>query len=121
VAVNCGAFAEGVLESELFGHVRGAFTGAVADKRGVFEQAHGGTLFLDEVGEMSPAVQVRLLRALEAGEVRRNPCVRLLMTEHGGHLGFVGRGSHRFWADYAVLQWIEEESGTKRGRISSER
>jgi DNA-binding NtrC family response regulator len=70
VAVNCGAFAEGVLESELFGHVRGAFTGAVADKRGVFEQAHGGTLFLDEVGEMSPAVQVRLLRALEAGEVR---------------------------------------------------
>ncbi|HVQ29238.1 MAG TPA: sigma 54-interacting transcriptional regulator, partial [Vicinamibacteria bacterium] len=56
--------------SELFGHVRGAFTGAVGDKRGVFEQAQGGTLFLDEVGEMSPAVQVRLLRALEAGDVR---------------------------------------------------
>src|SRR6185295_923247 len=70
VAVNCGAFAEGLLESELFGHLRGAFTGAVGDKRGVFEQAHGGTLFLDEVGETSPAVQVRLLRALEAGEVR---------------------------------------------------
>jgi DNA-binding NtrC family response regulator len=70
VAVNCGAFAEGLLESELFGHVRGAFTGAVGDKRGVFEQAHGGTLFLDEVGETSPAVQVRLLRALEAGDVR---------------------------------------------------
>jgi DNA-binding NtrC family response regulator len=70
VAVNCGAFAEGLLESELFGHVRGAFTGAIGDKRGVFEQAHGGTLFLDEVGETSPAVQVRLLRALEAGDVR---------------------------------------------------
>jgi DNA-binding NtrC family response regulator len=70
VAVNCGSFAEGVLESELFGHVRGAFTGAAADKRGVFEQAHQGTLFLDEVGELPPSAQVRLLRALESGEIR---------------------------------------------------
>jgi DNA-binding NtrC family response regulator len=70
VAVNCGAFAESLLESELFGHVRGAFTGAAADKRGVFEQAHQGTLFLDEIGEMPASAQVRLLRALESGEIR---------------------------------------------------
>ncbi|MGH8005277.1 MAG: sigma-54 interaction domain-containing protein, partial [Limisphaerales bacterium] len=65
LAVNCGAFAEGVLESELFGHERGAFTGAVAQKKGVFEQASGGTIFLDEIGETSAATQVKLLRVLE--------------------------------------------------------
>jgi DNA-binding NtrC family response regulator len=81
VPVNCGAFAEGVLESELFGHVRGAFTGAVADKKGVFEQAHGGTIFLDEVGELTPAVQVRLLRALELGEVRPVGASRVLTVD----------------------------------------
>jgi DNA-binding NtrC family response regulator len=70
VPVNCGALAEGLLESELFGHVRGSFTGAVGDKKGVFEQADGGTIFLDEIGETTPAVQVRLLRVLEQGEVR---------------------------------------------------
>jgi DNA-binding NtrC family response regulator len=70
VAVNCGALAESLLESELFGHVRGSFTGAVNDKKGLFEQAHGGVIFLDEIGETTPALQVRLLRAIEEGEIR---------------------------------------------------
>jgi DNA-binding NtrC family response regulator len=70
VAVNCGALAESLLESELFGHVRGSFTGAVSDKKGLFEQAHGGAIFLDEIGETSAGVQVRLLRAIEEGEIR---------------------------------------------------
>ncbi len=70
VAVNCGAIAETLLDSELFGHARGAFTGAVADRRGLFEQAGGGTMFLDEIAETSPALQVKLLRVLEEAEVR---------------------------------------------------
>jgi DNA-binding NtrC family response regulator len=70
VPLNCGALPETLLESELFGHTRGAFTGAVSDQKGLFEQAHFGTIFLDEIGETSPAVQVRLLRAIELGEVR---------------------------------------------------
>jgi transcriptional regulator with PAS, ATPase and Fis domain len=71
VAVSCGEFADTLLETELFGHARGAFTGAMHDRAGVFEAAHRGTLFLDEIGDVSAALQVRLLRVLQAREVRR--------------------------------------------------
>jgi DNA-binding NtrC family response regulator len=71
VSVNASAVPESLFESELFGHVRGSFTGAVADRPGLFLQADGGTLFLDEIGEMPPAAQVKLLRALQDGEIRR--------------------------------------------------
>src|SRR5262249_50630316 len=71
VPVDCSALAEGVLESELFGHVKGAFTGAMLDKRGLFETAEAGTCFLDEVGEISLCVQSKLLRVLQEHEIKR--------------------------------------------------
>src|SRR5437763_7435606 len=76
VAVNCGAIPEQLLESELFGYERGAFTGAVNQKPGEFELADGGTLFLDEIGDLAPPMQVKLLRVLQEGEVKRLGAIR---------------------------------------------
>src|SRR5205085_8310079 len=71
VRVNCGAISESLLESELFGHIKGAFTGAIDNKTGRFEAAHGGTIFLDEISSMSPKLQVKLLRVLQEHEFER--------------------------------------------------
>ena len=81
VAINCGALPESLLESELFGHERGAFTGALDRRQGLFEMAEGGTVFLDEVGEMTPAMQVKVLRVLQSGEFRRLGGSRLLKAD----------------------------------------
>lgn len=81
IAVNCGALNEGLLETELFGHERGAFTGAVRERAGRFELAHGGTIFLDEIGEVSEAFQVKLLRVLQEGEFERVGGTRTLHAD----------------------------------------
>ncbi len=102
VAVNCTALAENLLESELFGHVRGSFTGAVKDRQGRFEVADGGTVFLDEVGEIPPAIQVKLLRFLQSKEFERvgetatrKVDVRVLAATNRNLEAAVGQGSFR--------------------------
>jgi two-component system response regulator HupR/HoxA len=102
VAQNCGALPESLLESELFGHRRGAFTTAVRDKRGLFEVAHGGTIFLDEIAETTPGMQVRLLRVLESGEIRplgsseaRRVDVRVIAATNRDLRGALEQGSFR--------------------------
>ncbi len=102
VVVDCGAIAENLIESELFGHVRGAFSGAVSDRRGLFEEADGGTLFLDEIGELPAALQPRLLRVIETREVRRvgsnqsrRVDVRILAATHRPLAEHVNDGSFR--------------------------
>lgn len=102
VPVNCGALTETLLESELFGHERGAFTGAVGSRKGLFEQAEGGTLFLDEVTETSPAFQVKLLRVLQESEIRpvggnRSVVVdvRIVAATNQDIPGLIGEGRFR--------------------------
>ncbi|HED14856.1 MAG TPA: sigma-54-dependent Fis family transcriptional regulator [Gammaproteobacteria bacterium] len=102
VAVNCGAIPENLMESELFGYQKGAFTGAVRNKKGLFEQAHGGTLFLDEIGDMPLSMQVKLLRAIQERSVQRVGSeqtiavkLRLICATHRDLTGMVANGQFR--------------------------
>jgi DNA-binding NtrC family response regulator len=102
IAVNCGAIPENLIESELFGHDKGAFTGADRERRGVFEQANGGTLFLDEIGEMPPSMQVKLLRAIQdravvrvGGATPRKVDIRLVCATHHDLKAMVEQGGFR--------------------------
>ena len=102
VKVNCAALHENLLESELFGHERGAFTGATAQRKGRFELAHGGTLFLDEIGDMSPATQAKVLRVLQEGEFERlggsrtlKVDVRVIAATHRDLEAMVAEGAFR--------------------------
>jgi len=102
ITINCGAIPENLQESELFGHIRGSFTGAIRDKRGLFQEADGGTLFLDEVGETALSTQVKLLRFLQDGEIRRvgdvdpvNVDVRLIAATNKELPILIGEGRFR--------------------------
>jgi DNA-binding NtrC family response regulator len=102
VTINCGAIPRDLIESELFGHVKGAFTGALAHKKGKVEMAHGGTLFLDEIGELSLELQVKLLRLIQQGEIEKigstqaeKVDVRILAATHRNLLAMVEDGAFR--------------------------
>jgi transcriptional regulator with GAF, ATPase, and Fis domain len=102
VAINCAALPADLLEAELFGHARGAFTGAIADRRGLFEAADGGTIFLDEIGDLAPSMQVKLLRVLQEGEILpvgttkpRKIDVRVISATHRDIRDAVDSGSFR--------------------------
>jgi DNA-binding NtrC family response regulator len=102
VTVNCSALTETLLESELFGHVKGAFTGATSNKKGLFEVANEGTIFLDEIGDVSPAMQVKLLRAIQQGEIKpvgstesRNVDVRIIAATHRNLEAQIENGTFR--------------------------
>lgn len=123
VAVNCGALAENLLESELFGHVKGAFTGAVSDKKGLFEEANGGTIFLDEIGDIAPALQIKLLRVIQENEFKpvgsnenRKVDVRIIAATHRDLDALVKSG--KFREDlYYRLKVIEIELPPLRERM----
>ncbi len=132
VAESCGAFADGVLASELFGHEKGAFTGALSRRRGLFEQADGGTLFLDEVGEMSPRVQVMLLRVLQEGTLRRvggeqpiDVDVRVIAATHRDLRQMIARGEFREDLYYRLsgtslrIPPLRERMGDLEGLVAS--
>lgn len=115
VTLNAGGVARELVESELFGHERGSFTGASGDHRGVFEQADGGTLFLDEIGELPPPLQARLLRVLEQGEIRRvgaertrRVSVRLVCATHRDLRQMVAQGTFRQDLYYRIARVVLE-------------
>lgn len=102
IVCNCAAIPENLVESELFGHLKGSFTGAIQDKPGLFEAAHGGTILLDEIGEMPPAAQAKLLRVIQHGEVKRVGAqaprrvdVRIIAATHRDLRGMIGERAFR--------------------------